>query len=207
MNLTDKINELGISQIYNYVMETNPSSDLPYHNNFHLDQVCKFALLGADYYQLSDNDKKLLAISALFHDYNHTGSGKNDDINIENAINAFIEFNNQDIKKFKSFLTEDESNKVIDLIKATRYPYMTDPKTLLQQILRDSDFLQGMFCEDYINKIVMAIAKENGIPPKVMLQNQSGLLNSIKFCTKWANDMHQEGLPTILSKVESALKS
>lgn len=43
--LYNKLKELNLGEVYSYVMENNPSRDLPYHNNFHLESVTKFAIL------------------------------------------------------------------------------------------------------------------------------------------------------------------
>lgn len=80
------LSEFNIEGLYNYVMDTNPSHSLPYHNNNHLKRVCDFVIKACDYYNIGYNDKRILIISSLFHDYNHTGSSLNDDINIKNNI-------------------------------------------------------------------------------------------------------------------------
>ena len=69
-----------------YAMETNRAHGLPYHNSNHLNRVAMFALMGAEYYGLSNEEKKLILTAAFFHDYNHTGSGKNDDLSIIEAV-------------------------------------------------------------------------------------------------------------------------
>jgi len=206
--LLSEISRLGLQPAYYYVMDTNPSSGLPYHNNYHLQQVCKFALMGADFYKLSDMDKRLLAVAAIFHDYDHSGSGKDDDINIKRAVDAFVKFN-LDVKKFgefSSYFNEEETEVIIDLIKATRYPYINNTETLLQEIIRDSDILQGIFADDYINKIVLGIAKENGIPEDKMISGQIGFLKSTKFCTDWATNMYSKELPNAIKKVEMVIE-
>ena len=206
-NFYNQINKLRLNKIYSYIINTNPSSNLPYHNTFHLEHVCQFSLLGADFYNLSNDDKKILATAALFHDYNHTGSGKNDDININNAIEGFLKFNSNDkVEKFKEFnFNKKEMDIIINLIKSTRYPYITECDTLMEKILRDSDVLQGPFCQNYINGVVFGIAKENNIPFEKMIDGQVSFLKSMKFNTDWANDLYKKILPQTINKVEEAM--
>lgn len=206
-NILSEISRLGIQPAYFHVMDTNPNN-LPYHNNYHLQQVIKFVLIGANYYKVSDSDRRMLAIAAIFHDYKHSGSGKNDDINIKIAIDSFIDFN-LDIKKFgdfSSYFSEEECDVIIGLIKATRYPYVIEAETLLQKIIRDSDILQGIFAKDYINSVTLAIAKENGIPQDKMLNNQIQFLESTKFCTEWATNMYLQELPNAIEKINKAIE-
>ncbi len=203
-----EISRLGLQPAYYYVMDTNPSNKLPYHNNYHLQQVTKFVLMGADFYKISDTDARLLAVAALFHDYNHSGSGKDDDINIRRAIESFIDFN-LDVKKFgdfSSYFNEEECDIIIELIRATRYPYLSDVETMLEKIIRDSDILQGIFADDYINKIVLAIAKESNIPEDKMIGGQISFLKSTKFCTDWATNLYSKELPNTIKKIQKALE-
>ena len=203
VNLKSRLEEIGVSHIYDYVMETNPSKDLPYHCNYHLEQVTKFALMGCEQYKLDIPSQRLVAVAALFHDFDHSGSGKDDNINIMRACKGFIDFNNFENKeKFQ----DEEELAILNIIKETRFPYLKKcgELNIMEQILRDSDILQGVFSEDYINKIVLAIAKEANITPEKMLEGQPGFLNSAKFCTEWATDLYVVGLPSAIQKVEQA---
>lgn len=188
INIYDSIIELNIEDAYKFVMDNNKSYNLPYHNEFHLEQVCKFALKGAEFYDLSIEDKKCLAVAALFHDINHTGSGKNDDINIEIAIDSFKEF--ATIANYDSIDIE----KIIALIKVTRFPYITEANTTIEKIMRDSDIIQGSFMDNYINGVVFALAKEAKIDKKDMIQNQIKFLKNMKFCTSWATNLFKTKL-------------
>ena len=200
MQIYEKINELGIQKVYSYVMLNNKSKYLPYHNNFHAEMVCGYALLIADNLKLSNDDTYLLAIAALFHDFNHTGSGKDDDKNIEIAVNAFIDFNNKEL-----FLTAREMKFVIECIKATRFPYLTDGANLnnAQKCLRDADIFQGLFVQNYINGVVGAIAEESGKTLKEILEIQIGFLEKTTFLTEYAKTMSIEPLKEAITKCKT----
>ena len=203
MDLKSKLENLGLTYIYDYVMEHNPSKGLPYHSNYHLEQVTKFALIGSEYYKFPIPNQRLVAVAALFHDFDHSGSGKEDNINIMRACKGFIDFNNFENKeKFE----DEEEMTILNMIKETRFPYLKDGSGLniMEQVLRDSDILQGVFSEDYINRIVLGIAQEANLTPEKMLAGQAGFLNSAKFCTEWATELYKVGLPSALEKVEKA---
>lgn len=198
--LYSTLKSLELGKAYNYVMENNPSSGLPYHNSFHIEHVCLFAMKGAEFYKIPNQNKKLLATAALFHDFDHSGSGKNDDENILRAVKGFIEYNSTD-----DYFTEEEVRLITSLIKATRYPYIQEcvDLTNMEKILRDSDVLQGLFCQNYINGVVFAIAKEANIPYKSMLDGQVSFIKSTNFCTDWATDKAKEVIPEIIEKVNT----
>ena len=198
--LYNTIHELGIDDVYSYVMENNNAYNNPYHNNFHLEHVCLFTIEGCEYYEVLDPHKKLVLTAALFHDFNHSGGrNKNDDDNIKLAIDGFNQFNS----KFEMF-SEEECNVITNLIKSTRYPYVSECSSLFEKILRDSDILQGPFCQNYINGIVNGLAKEIGIPLLSMLKGQVDFLKNSKFCTEWATKKFESILPSVLKKVEIA---
>ena len=131
-----------------------------------------------------------------------TGSGKDDDINIIKAVEGFLEFNTNEE------FVDDEEKIIINLIKATRLPYTQDCEelTIHQKILRDSDILQGVFCQNYINGVVFAIAKEANISPEKMLEGQIKFLESATFCTEWAPKIYKGALPLVIKKVEEVRK-
>jgi len=160
------------------------------------------ALEGCEYYEIPEQYKRLITTAALFHNFNHTGSGKDDDINIIKAVEGFLEFNTNEE------FVDDEEKIIINLIKATRFPYTQDCEelTIHQKILRDSDILQGVFCQNYINGVVFAIAKEANISPEKMLEGQIKFLESATFCTEWATKIYKGALPLVIKKVEEVRK-
>ena len=135
-------------------MEFN-KSNLPYHNSFHLENVCVFAILGCLHYKIPSINIRLVATAALFHDFNHPGM-KNDDENIIESIKGFLNFNLE-----YNLFEDEEVSTIVELIKSTRYPYLNSCSNLtkLQMIIRDADILQGPFCQNYISTVVMALAK------------------------------------------------
>ena len=195
--LYQKIKDLNLGKVYAYVMETNPSNHLPYHNSFHMESVTNMAILGGIYYGLTDEEMGDLIRAGLFHDYNHSGSGKDDKINILRAIDAVVGY------VYKTGDLTFNEIKVNKLIFATQYPYTQEASelTISQQILRDADILQGLFVQNYVNGVALAIAQEANIPYKNMLNGQEAFLTGTKFCTEWATNLANGKLPEVIEKV------
>ncbi len=210
MNLYKKIEELKLNEIYSFVMENNKAAYLPYHCNFHLEMVCEYALIIAEYMKISKSDQKLIAIASLFHDFNHTGSGKDDSKNIKIACDEFEKYCDKNLVKkiSEAFLSEKDRKTIISIIEATKFPYEGDGKDLtdLQKIVRDADVVQSLFTQNYINGVVLAIAKEGNIPVDKMLDGQIKFMTDIKYLTDYANELKKKELPNAVAKVKEAKK-
>ena len=201
MILYSHINSLGLNDIYTWVMEKNSGKFNPYHNNFHLENIAEIILKHLPFACETVEFRTKIITAALFHDFDHSGGKlKNDDENILLALNGYYFYcQNHNI---------EPDNDVVGLIECTRYPYKSDGSDLteMQKILRDADILQGMFCQNYINGVVRALAEESGISFEKMLENQEAFLTNTKFLTKWASDKAKWYLPITLSKVHDAKK-
>jgi hypothetical protein len=202
IELYKKIKDLELTDVYKYIMKNNNSYNLPYHNNFHLEHVSLFVIKGCEYFNIEKSYQKLMIVASLFHDFNHTGSGKDDDVNILKAVEGFLEYNNE----YEKFI-EDEVKFITELIKSTRYPYLKvcEDLNIYQQIIRDSDILQGPFCQNYLNGVVFAIAKEANIDLEKMLSGQKEFLKNTTFCTDWANELYKNVLPEVIKKIDEII--
>lgn len=206
--LYHKLKEFDLGEVYSYVMENNPSRALPYHNNFHLESVAKFTILGAEHHNLPTQDIIDLVYAALTHDFDHSGSGKDDDANIIRALHGFgtmaLKINAGEFTRTQPLSPESCAN-IKKYIRCTRFPYLVDGSTLSiqEQIIRDADILQGLFAQDYIMGIVAGIAKEANIPMKNMLNGQEAFWKGTKFCTEWAVKLSQEKIPDVLFKANT----
>lgn len=191
------LEKFGVKDVYEYCVKNN-KSDRTYHNTEHCKRVCDTAIEGCIFYKMTIPYTSLIASAALFHDFNHNGS-KDDSENILESIKGFLEFQ---IEKRK--FTPEEESVIISLIKVTRYPYLKECGSLSpgERILRDSDILQSLLHEDYMDKIVFALADELKIPREDMIGIQINFLNNLKFCTDWANDRLSDKLPGRIKELE-----
>lgn len=187
-----------LQDAFKYIMENSTSNAMPYHNINHLLTVLKytdFIAVGEEVYF----DKMLpLHLAALFHDVDHLGGKQKDDSeNIERAIEAFI--------KFQKTTKEDVSNyvadQVIDLIKATQYPYVIahSALTVEQKIIRDADLMQ-QFEYNWINQATLGLSIEANVPIKEFIPKQRIFLEEIKFLTKTARDFKKKNWSKIMSE-------
>ncbi len=158
----------------------------PYHNfrhMFHVTYLCHDALAWHQQFEpgrISGHEGRVLMVSAVTHDVDHTNRAGNDDINIERAT-AFLKAH---------ALKEDQL--ILPLIirtirRATRYPYVvpSDELTQIEQILRDADMSQALD-PVWIQEVIFGLGQEFGKSPVAMLQLQEVFLGNVKFSTEWA---------------------
>lgn len=170
-----------LQKAFKFVVETNPSTYLPYHNTGHMITVATNVLEGATHYSLSENEKNELVIAGLFHDYNHSGGEFKDDVNIQRAIEGLNEF-------YKQNDIYTDKGTVISIIEATQYPYVeTNPDnlTLQQKIIRDADLMQT-YEDNYFQQCILGLKSEFKTPSMdVMLENQIKFLLNANTWTDW----------------------
>lgn len=218
------LDKLGLLKAYKFVMKYNSGYKNAYHNNFHLESVCNIALKGCKYHikmetgieelpYMDEECMKLVALAALFHDFNHFGGGMKDELNIQNAkiglLNYLVDTNYNDISE-NNKTKKYQIDILYGLIDATEYPYTipNEELNLLQKILRDADILQGVFCQNYINGVVKALSDENSWSFEKMISGeQEKFLLNTKFSTDWAQKGYDERLPFILHKIDIVKKS
>src|ERR1019366_5684420 len=85
---------------------------------------------GAQYYNLPKDTTRDILLAALFHDFNHSGGKLPDNENIKNAVSCI-----------QALLTNIHP-LVIDCIECTEYPFVKEPLTIEQRIIRDADLMQ-----------------------------------------------------------------
>lgn len=149
---------------FNWYLQHNNSLTLPYHN---LNHTLEMMQLVIDIVQksrdgkygivLTDQDMFILLLSALFHDYNHSGGRHNDSVNIDNAkigLKTAIQSRytwNED--------TEKLYNECSKVISATEYPYKNNTLEPKQLILRELDILVVLY-DDFLTQSVFGLAEE-----------------------------------------------
>jgi len=128
------------------VLNGNTGALNPYHNNQHMIAVAYLALqfyeesLFAKSYgkrdpQLYARRQLELVLAALFHDFNHPGVSRPDELNIADALAAWDAF--ATTKQFNS----ERKEHVAKLIQCTQFPYTTSVEDGQMCCLRDADLL------------------------------------------------------------------
>lgn len=155
----------------------------PYHNFRHLLHVMYLCHDACLFYseQWTPRQMRNLLIAALFHDFDHTGKSGDDDVNISFAIHSLAEH----------IADEDREHldEIVEIIKATRYPYKvpSGELPLQMQVIRDADLSQSLSVA-WIQQIAFGLAEEWGISPLEVLKKQESFHRSLVFHTKWAQD-------------------
>jgi hypothetical protein len=165
-----------------YLLEKNKSNRLPYHNLNHTLTVTKNVYEGAMYEGVKIHIRRNLIIAALFHDFNHSGGLLSDKENVEISISGFSDF-----VRINGGYTDDDIFNVIDIIKATEYPYVipTNKLTIEQSIIRDADIMQ-IFESDRMSQVVYGLAQEFGVKiDSDFVSKQKAFVSSIIPITKW----------------------
>jgi len=176
-----------------------------YHSIGHTEGVVKAATLMADHYQLPEDDRLILLLSAWFHDSGYS-KGKAQD---HEAASQRIATNYLQSKNVPSELIE----KVVSGIAATRMPQ--SPQNLVEQILCDAD-LYHLGTEEFKiqNKLLRKELKNHGgeeLKKKDWRQRNIQFLQEHQFFTDYAKQklepVKQQNLKALLEKENGTIKT
>lgn len=115
------------------------SADHKYHDLAHTLAVRKSALQLAEAYRLSDEEKEILELAALFHDTGFTIQYDQHEEKSKLIAEEFLKAQG---------VSQEKIDKIKQLIEVTKVT--VEPKTLMEKLLKDADFnnLSG----DYLSK-------------------------------------------------------
>lgn len=163
------------------------SKDLPYHNWFHTCCMICNCIEGAQFYNLDFRQCHLIGLSALFHDFNHSGGRKSDAENINVAVS--------NLRSVTETYSPMDLHQMLETIRVTQYPFVHTPKTIEQKIIRDADLMQILEPEWYEHVILglQAEFKAGGKNYSLneMLKGQMTFLDEhipTNLFTQWAKD-------------------
>lgn len=173
----------------------NKANIAPYHNFYHTLTMVKNCYNIAVSEQLNLEQIKNLLVASLFHDFNHSMGKESDEVNVKVALEAF-----------KDLTRENEENniKIINIIKATQYPYVIqdDKLNISQKIIRDADMLQGMET-NRLQQIFFGLMKQElNIPIEQVPSKQLKFFDITKFYTKYAQDVFDGKIESIREDFE-----
>jgi len=171
--------EGNLKAYFKIIFENASNLANPYHNLRHMLYVTEQCYCGASRHHIKPRDFRNLLVSALFHDFNHSGSiNGHDDLEIEMAIRALRKYILPEDVLFIRYIEDD--------IRATQFPHIVNESvmSLNAKILRDSDISQGLD-DEYLQQIVFGLGKEMRITPREMLQMQEKFLSRIEFASAW----------------------
>jgi predicted metal-dependent HD superfamily phosphohydrolase len=175
----------------------NNSNDLPYHNFFHTMCVMQNCFLIAYDLEMAELEIRALLIAAMFHDFNHSGGKLKDTENVKIAINGFLTASEED---------DDVNNLVVDIIRATEFPYVIpeDELTIYQKIIRDADLMQT-FEKNYLQQNWIGLASEMNSNLILALENSEKFWSNVKFHTDFAKKQSEKYMPSRFEDVKFLL--
>ena len=125
--------------------QRNYSPAAKYHNWHHT--CCMIHNVSEAYIYTQEISKKdwdlkeyrSLLLAAALHDIAHTGGHESDTVNVARAISLAADFIG-----YERLDTQVDRALVISLIRVTEFPFVFEPKTELEKIIRDADLLQSL---------------------------------------------------------------
>lgn len=187
--ITDKVKTIlarcNLAGAYAYFIENNSGNDLPYHNLYHTNCMVINCAEGAAAMLLAHEDTRTLLLSAIFHDFGHSGGKQQDDQNIRVAIAGLMTYCASDK------LLEGCVHEAAEIIKATQYPYVAEAETLSQKIMQDADMMQ-MYMPGWEEQIFTGLRREievasgKEISRSDMIRMQIKFMEEVEWQTSWA---------------------
>ncbi len=184
------LSKLGLTHVESYVAKNNPSSHIPYHNLYHAQTVALTCWHAAQFANLSKTDKQALILAALFHDFGHSGGVLPDADNIRIATDA--------LRFAQAALTLNPAlvESAIDIISATQYPYVLEPETEMQRIIRDADLCQILYegWESMLDGLrrEMSVTTTQPVDPGEFAVKAFRFWRGAAFHSKWGQIKHAE---------------
>jgi hypothetical protein len=181
---TKHLYEGDLTVYFRIIFNQAPNLQLPYHNFRHMMNVVRRSYEACVYYagELSPREMRNLLITALFHDFDHTGTAGHDDLNIARAVSGFE----------KHVLAEDRAyvDDIVELIRSTEYPHAVASESLKlpMQIIRDADISQGLDTA-WIQQVVFGLAVEWRMTPLEVLRMQIDFYRTLRFGSEWARQV------------------
>lgn len=188
-----------LNNALHYVEEISVSNFAPYHSLAHCLTVVKWCGRLASLLNLPESEEKPLILAALFHDFNHTEGHEEDSVNIARALdglNAFCDLHDID---------SEIRDAAIANIRVTQFPFVFEPTTLAQKIIRDADIMQSLE-PNRVEVLVEGLRKELEVKFKRKIsrsefcENQVSFLEDIKLYTTPARVIFDAAKPDLFAE-------
>lgn len=190
----------ALPRAFRYIVENNKSNAAPYHSLHHMLRVMYHCNDGAVYHNLDSKSRINLLVAALFHDFNHTQGKSKDDVNVQIAI-AGVQawYHSNPLNE-----TNVNIDKVVEIIKATQYPYVipAEDLTIEQKIIRDADLMPSLEV-DWINTMIVGLKEEMGVESFLhMVEGQQRFHEGIKMCSTWGQAVYEKEWHKVFKNLE-----
>lgn len=146
MELFPTLNEVYcfkfLSRWYHKDYKLEDMQEIVYHDHNHIFAVVINANKIAIQMNLPKEERQILFIAALFHDYGHSYGRETDTYNITNAISELYAM--QTSYAWLLDVPHHIIDAAADAILCTIYPFRIRPKTTVECILRDADLTMSL---------------------------------------------------------------
>lgn len=185
------IRSLVLEEIVEYVASPQFDTHLSYHNTWH----CARTALRAWELAMLEREVEgvaLLIVACLFHDFGHTGK-RPDSNNIEIAVNGM-----RGCQAVQDRFSQPEIRGIEQLIRVTEFPFVHEPNTPFECIIRDADLMEG-FEPFHIQAILYDLRKE-----LVGVQGEIGIKEAVRLQEKFVAsvEMYTEAGNTIWERTK-----
>ncbi len=192
-------------QYIRQLFATRVEETFSYHSIDHTEGVVKAATVMADHYQLSEDERLSLLLSAWFHDSGYSkGKAHDHEAASQRIATSYLQSKNVPVELIE---------KVVNGIAATRMPQ--SPQNLMEQILCDAD-LSHLGTEEFKiqNKLLRKELKNHGgeeLKKKDWRQRNIQFLQKHQYFTDYARQkldpVKQQNLQALLKKENGTLKT
>jgi hypothetical protein len=223
LRMLEKVNQNALYDELVKFHEKNSSGVFPYHNNSHMDEVYKLSLTlyrrektkplpeTLEYNELYF--RMVLVLATMVHDYGHTGGRLDDVENIQIAIKALRKFVSHSsaltpLRRGHPELMQGILEKAIAAIVCTEFPFVHEPQSLLEKIVRDADLLYTAVMgkpEIVLEGLRAEIRKKlkRFISYTEMLEGQKAFLNNATLYTETGKQLWAEKAAPFYAAMEA----
>lgn len=231
-HVTKKLNvSLVLAKMYSFIVSNNPGGENTYHNTRHMKRMAGIAgfLLENDPFfetltpQQQHTESTLLLIACLWHDYGHSAGQKTDVENIQFANAAFLEWFDEMWPEMVPYVASKDTFKVYDktdpegielavkyakavaeLLKVTEFPFVHQPRTVLEKCIRDADLLYTFDVNtgEIVHGLYLELKSSGKFPFSFMsfMHRQSEFLDSCEHFTDLGKQIHATMKHDILAR-------
>lgn len=203
-----KLEQLGLTPMWEYIARSNPAKVNGYHDTVHMFEVAKLAWKiwsvevgeqsrANDHYDLT---LKALMIACLWHDYDHSAGYLPDVENIKVALTSLDHWRAlpEYIEVAEEIFKDLQAWRVGELIRVTEFPFVHEPMYMAEKIIRDADLLYS-FADatgPILNGLYTELANAGKFPPEVtfqrMIEGQAKFHDEVQLFTHTGLAIHRE---------------
>ena len=192
---------------------TTGDTENEYHNAKHCTTVMRLAFdiasMSSAAYKLpmTWREMRMLLTAALYHDFGHTGCDP-DINNIEIAVTNMRAFMGS--TKTQVPYGPDDLDIIERIIRVTEFPFVHEPQTFSQRVIRDADLMQSLEpdnIEVLLDGLRVELSRKLGIEitEAAFRDGQSNFLANAKMYTEVGASLFSKAVPHVMACLNAAV--